>query len=183
MLQEPTSFTGKDFSPRDGTQLFPQQAFGYSLDGSCSITAEKINIFVSQLWEEKGFAGNSSVVSFSLNAVSGWDPALRFWFKQKLRWQPTHFKQRILSWFNHLHFPISGYTKMQGNCVSECISLFLGLGLTKFPWKVQATKAAGGCYPAEYWHYIFLRESCRIKKQLDLTGVGMGIKRQFLCLL
>lgn len=78
MLQEPTSFTEKDFSPRDGTQLFPQQAVGYSLDGSCSITASigKIKIFVSHLWEEKSFAGNNSVVSFSLNAVCSLDEIL-----------------------------------------------------------------------------------------------------------
>lgn len=48
------------------------------------------------------------------------------------------------------HSSTSGYVKMQENCVSECISLVPGLSLTKFPWKVQATKAAGGCYPAEY---------------------------------
>lgn len=46
-------------------------------------------------------------------------------------------------------FSTSGYIKMQGNWVSECI-LVLGLSLTKFPLKVQATKAAGGCYLAEY---------------------------------
>lgn len=38
--------------------------------------------------------------------------------------------------------------------MSECISLVPGLGLTKFPWKVRATKTD----PAEYWNYIYLRE-------------------------
>lgn len=125
--------------------------------------------------KEKSFAENNSIVSFSLNAVwSEWDSALSFSFKQKLRGQPKCFKQRILSWFNHLKnniFPFLVVLKCR-EIVSECISLVPGLGLTRFPWKVEATKAAGGCYLAEYWNYIYLRESFRIKKQLDLTGVG-----------
>lgn len=47
------------------------------------------------------------------------------------------------------HFPTSGCIKMQRNCVR--VRFFSSrLGLTKFPWKMEATKAAGGCYPAEY---------------------------------
>lgn len=116
-LQGKTSHPGKGHSCLHSKYLVTH--------GSCCIG--KINIFVSHEREE--FPGNNSVVSVSLNAVwSGWDSALSFSFKQKLRGQPTCFKQRILSWFNHLKkniFPLLVVLKCR-EIVSECISLVPG---------------------------------------------------------